>query len=435
MEDFLLKRLKKEKHKDCLTWVAMALLHLNTSHTTELFDFLVEHENFGDAHLFPMFTRLNPDSLQRTAYARIESKNLTARIMAAQILSKTELNENTENLLLNAVKEWDWHVKGYAIYSIKELQIGNLLPVFKPLLDSPQTKTIALEAIANSPTEEDRQYLLEMVTKEGIVSKEILNSFYKSTRIENVKYWLELLSTKPIPEDYYFHSNDQPLLRDYRILEALQKALKDVKNSKILEKLVWGLEGRTDEESTRIMMNFLTHENSSVRYWSARFLKGNNSCLVVELLPKILRQPEKRVVSLTELVLENKLDTLHSIYETIYQSDQSSDWRRSSMEYFSGFPKTNYSTMFKSILEDESEDFYLKRLAALGLGRLKDENSVDLIVSACRKESLTSDHNAVSFLLALNMIKGNKAKFEIEKYKTSKERSVRDIVNEILSKW
>jgi hypothetical protein len=135
------------------------------------------------------------------------------------------------------------------------------------------------------------------------------------------------------------------------------------------------------------------------------------------------------------LVLENKLDTLHSIYESIYQSDQSADWRRSSIEYFSSFPKTNYSTMFKSILEDESEDFYLKRLAALGLGRLKDESSVDLIILGSRKESHNSDQNTVSFLIALSMIKGSKAKFEIEKYKSSKEPKVRDIVNEILLKW
>jgi len=91
--------------------------------------------------------------------------------------------------------------------------------------------------------------------------------------------------------------------------------------------------------------------------------------------------------------------------------------------------------MFKSILEDQSEDFYLKRLAALGLGRLKDESSVDLIILGSRKESHNSDQNTVSFLIALSMIKGSKAKFEIEKYKSSKEPKVRDIVNEILLKW
>jgi hypothetical protein len=159
-EKVLLGKIKTETNKGNLIWAGMSLLYLKTTHTTALFDYLVKNEDFGDAHMLPMFIKLNKDSLQQTAYSRINSCDATAKILAAQILSATQLNSKTEMLLKQAVKDWDINVKGYAIYSVSQLQIGNLLETFKPLLDSSQTQSIALVALANSPTAEDRNYLL-----------------------------------------------------------------------------------------------------------------------------------------------------------------------------------------------------------------------------------------------------------------------------------
>ncbi|MFM7859431.1 MAG: hypothetical protein ACKO96_47780, partial [Flammeovirgaceae bacterium] len=179
-ENALLKKIKEEKDKGCLVWSGMALLYLNTNRTTPLFDFLVENETFGDAHMLPLFIKLNKDSLQQTAYMRINSDKPMAKILAAQILSSTQLNSKTEELLKKAVKEWDINIKGYAIYSVAQLQIGNLLETFKPLLDSSQTRRISLEALANSPSENDRQYLYDLGNEQDTVAEELLDCFYKS---------------------------------------------------------------------------------------------------------------------------------------------------------------------------------------------------------------------------------------------------------------
>ncbi len=138
-EQVLLEKLKTETREGNLIWCGMALMYLNTNHTTALFDFLVAHENFGDSHMIPLYIKLQKDSLQNTAYNRIESDNKKAKVLAAQILSFTEKTEKTEKLLLSAVKNWDYNIKGYAIYSIKALQIGNLKEVLVPLLDSTKT--------------------------------------------------------------------------------------------------------------------------------------------------------------------------------------------------------------------------------------------------------------------------------------------------------
>ncbi len=435
MENELLKKIKSESNKNCLIWVGMALMHLKTSHTTELFDFIVENENFGDMHMYPMLLQLNKDSLQRTAYSRINSKELKARILAAQILSKTGKNGKTEELLLRAVREWDINVKGYAIYSVKELQIGNLIELLKPVLNNSKTRGIALEALASSPTQADRDYLFGLTNGKDTIPNELLNCFFKSKNIESLKYWLEMAYTKTFPKEYHFFCRDQPMLYLDSNLQYLQGALQRIKNPQILSELVRALEGRTDDTSTEIMLNLLSHENSTVRYWTAQSLKHNHSLKLIKLLPKLLSQPSLRVVPMTELAIENNIDTLNLVYENILETELSSDWKRSSTQYLSNFPKNNYISMFRSLLENDQEDFFIKRLAALGLGRLKDEGSVDLIISAMMKESISSESNAISYVNALNMVKGEKAKIAIEKYKDSKEPEVKSLADDILSKW
>ena len=187
-EDILLERIKIEKNKGTLIWAGMALLYLKCNHTTELFDFLVKNEDFGDAHMLPMYVQLDRDSLQQTAYNRINNSDIKSKILSAQILAVTPLNAKTEALLKQAVESWDMNIKGYAIYSVKELQMGDLLETFKPLLSDKKTRSISLEALANSPTQTDRSYLFELVNNQDTVSAELLNCFYKSKNTENIKY-------------------------------------------------------------------------------------------------------------------------------------------------------------------------------------------------------------------------------------------------------
>ena len=276
-EAILLDKIQTEKDKGNLVWAGMALLYLKSSHTTALFDFLVKNEDFGDAHMIPLFIQLDKDSLQQTAYDRIDSRDAKSKILAAQILAFTPLNAKTEALLKHAVQGWELGIKGYAIYSVKELQMGNLLETFLPLLDHPETRSISLEALANSPTEADRAYLVELVNKQDTIPSELLNCFYNSKRIDNLRYWLNLLYTRPIPIKYYFSVFQQPLLSSDSILEDLQGALLRISNRGVLGELVRALQDRTDDKSVEIMISLLKHKSSTVRYWTAKTLVRNPS--------------------------------------------------------------------------------------------------------------------------------------------------------------
>ncbi len=174
------------------------------------------------------------------------------------------------------------NIKGYAIYSVKELQMGNLLETFKPLLDDKSTSAISLEALANSPTEADRNYLFELVNKQDTVPAELLDCFYKSKNIDNIKYWLKLLYTKPTPKDtlfkqYTFFVYEQPLIHSDSILSDLQTALQKITDKHILGELARALEGRTDDKSVEIITSLLKSKSPTVRYWTAKTVENNQS--------------------------------------------------------------------------------------------------------------------------------------------------------------
>jgi len=434
-EKKLLERLKTENSEGNVIWAGMTLMLLKSKQTTALFDFLVEYEDFGDAHMLPLFIQLDKESLQKTAYDRINSKNVKAKILAAQILSVTGNNEKTEKLLRDAVKNWDYSIKGYAIYSIKELRIGNLKDDFIPLLDNPQTRSIAIQALANSPTKEDVEFVNQLLENEGPVSKELLDGYFESKNMENVKLWLHLVSTKEIPENYFFSTSDQPLLFSDEVLKDVQEALKTTRNTKIQQYLIKVLEGRNDKDSMDIIFSYLDSKDSSVRYWTVDILKGKQPVEVLNKLIEMLKNPEQRVVSITKVLIENNIDSLQDIYEKIYQTDKSRDWQRSSIEYLSNFPKQNHKKLFLEILENNKSDTFIKRDAVMGLANLKDESSIDLIIKACEEESSYSDYNARTYLIALSKIKGEKARKYIEKYKNSKEKFIQDFVEKLLVDW
>ncbi len=434
-EKKLLERLKTEKSEGNVIWAGMTLMLLKTKQTTALFDFLVEYEDFGDAHMLPLFIQLDKESLQKTAYDRITSKNVKAKILAAQILSVTGKNKKTEKLLRDAVKNWDYSIKGYAIYSMKELRIGNLKNDFIPLLDNPQTRSIALQALANSPTKEDVDFVNQLLENEGPVSEELLDGYFESKNIENVKLWLNLVSTREIPENYFFSVSEQPLLFSDELLKDVQKALKTTKHVEIQKYLIRVLEGRNDQESMDIIFAYLDSKDSSVRYWTVDILKGQQPVEVLNKLIEMLKNPEQRVVSITNVLIENNIDSLQDIYEKIYQTDKSRDWQSSSLKYLSTFPKQKHKKIFLDILENPKSDFFAKADASMGMANLKDESSVDLIIKACEEESAHSDYNARPYLIALSKIKGEKARKYIEKYKNSKEKFIQDFVKKLLVDW
>lgn len=276
-EKLLLQRLQTEKDHGSLAWVANALFYLGTNHTTLMFDYLVAQENLGDAHAFPLYIMLNKDSIRQTSYNRIHSDNEKEKILAVQALAVTAWNDKTDKLLREAVAGWDIRIKGYAIYSVKELQMGNLLGLLQPLLKDTRTAAISLEALANSPDATDRNFLIGLVNQQDIIEKEYLDAFFHSKNMDNLRYWLKLLYTRRLPANYVFLMAEQPLLDSDDLLPAMQEALQSCTNPATLSRLVETLKQRTDDKSVGILISLLKSQHPSVRNAAAKVAQENPS--------------------------------------------------------------------------------------------------------------------------------------------------------------
>lgn len=439
-ENELLRSMKEETDKGCLTWSAMALLHLKSNKTNELFDFLVENEDFEGSNMISPYLKLNKDSLQQTAYSKINSDKDLAKILAARILSVTELNDKTEELLKKAVREWSMDIKIYPIRAIRALKIGNLTETFKPLLDSCKIRCSALQTLADSPTKSDQDFVLSLTNTKDTLTEDLLNVFMRSENKENVKKWLELLYTKPIPKDYYLSLNDilytfsdEELLNNKQLLDDLYYALGQIKEPKILSELLRVLASQNNDKSNEILIGFLSHSDFDVRYSAAKSLSRHTSDKLKEQLPQFIKNPLTNNAALTELAIENNLDGLQSFYENICNTDIPDELHNSFLLYIANFPLNRHKKMFYKILKNKEKDHSVKQIAALGLGKLKDKKATNLLIKVCEEQE--DDFRRYTFLYTLAMIKNDKAKLEVEKYKDSSNPVIKNLVAELLGNW
>jgi HEAT repeat protein len=215
----------------------------------------------------------------------------------------------------------------------------------------------------------------------------------------------------------------------------LLKTIPDIKNVEVLSSIARLLYGEKYYNTEAVLVQLLRHSNDSVRYWAASSLKDCSSEELIKELPVLLKNPEYRTVALTKLIIQNNISNLQNEYEKILAGDDlSSDWERSCVEYLAFFPQTKHKTIFRKYLIETSEDNWsIKHDAAMGLGRLKDKESVPLIINELERQ--TNDYNKINYIRALGMIKGSKAKTVIEKYRTSSEPLLQKLVEELLQNW
>ena len=87
------------------------------------------------------------------------------------------------------------------------------------------SEKIALEALASSPTNSDNEYLKALTTQKDSISDDLLDCFFESKKIENLKFWLELVKTKKVSNDYYFSVPNNRLIYSNELLPNIQNTL------------------------------------------------------------------------------------------------------------------------------------------------------------------------------------------------------------------
>ncbi|HNX60678.1 MAG TPA: hypothetical protein PKK43_16360, partial [Spirochaetota bacterium] len=290
----------------------------------------------------------------------------------------------------------------------------------------------------NSPSPADRDFILSLIPAQNKVPRDILAILVNSTNKILLEQWLKLIRTDRIPDDYSPSVDLDSYLLSKEMRTSLLQAVPNIRNTEILSDLVNKLRGEKYYNTEDVLISLLKHDNSSVRYWAASSLKGGSSAILAAMLPELIKSSSYRTVGLTRLIIEKDISNLQPVYEEILASDGiNQDWKRSCIEYLSVYPLKKHASMFVKYLSDAKEYWSIRSDAALGLGRLKDTESVGLIIKVMEEKGpyANSDYNKISYLHALAMIKNDVAKKAIEKYKNSDEDMVKSLVKEILEKW
>lgn len=154
-DKILLDRIKTETSKGCLTWAAMCLFYNHNKSTDQLFDFLIKHENFGDAHFVKLYLQLDTTNLKITSWKNINSDNKNAQIISIQTLSSIDKSPAVDSLIIQSMKNWDNNYKGYAIAALFQRDNLEKFEILKPYLHNKTTRNISIEVLEKSKFQSD----------------------------------------------------------------------------------------------------------------------------------------------------------------------------------------------------------------------------------------------------------------------------------------
>lgn len=139
-------------------WNAYAVSQIARTSTTELFEYIVKYEHFGDAHLLPLYLQMDTLSILKTSYSNITDTNKKAQVLALQAIALLDSSERPLTFIATALNTWDEDLKGYAVAALGMHQKKDLLQYLKPLSTNPKLKPIIIQVLRNSSSKRDREF-------------------------------------------------------------------------------------------------------------------------------------------------------------------------------------------------------------------------------------------------------------------------------------
>ncbi|MCB0696891.1 MAG: hypothetical protein KDC07_05980 [Chitinophagaceae bacterium] len=156
--DFISKSLTNEKGDYAGFWNAYAVAITAPRATTVLFDFIVKYEDYGDAHMMPMYMQMDTTNIIRTAYERIDDTSMRAKILALQSMALLDTSNKSLTYIVDALSKWDDSIKGYAVVALGMREKKDLLQYLKPLADNTELKDVIIQVLNESESKEDIEF-------------------------------------------------------------------------------------------------------------------------------------------------------------------------------------------------------------------------------------------------------------------------------------
>lgn len=202
----LRKQLDSNRSIATRMWTVISLTALQDSSVDLIFNTVCELEDIGDAHLIKSLLKLDKQKLSSVAAKNILSGSWKTKIISCQVLGITSNNYKSCQVLKDCVRSWPDQYKGYAISAISYMNGDSLSTLLTPLL-KPDTiyrlDKVSREALANSPTLEDQQLLINHLQFPNMITFDGLDLLLNSSQRNLVENWVDYVTSHKMSKDFY----------------------------------------------------------------------------------------------------------------------------------------------------------------------------------------------------------------------------------------
>lgn len=165
--------------------------------------------------------------------------------------------------------------KGYGIYTMKTLKMGNLKEALAPLLADKAVSGIAFAALLSSPTPEDRKFAESLADGTGEVPAYILSGYLSSDDVEMTRKFLILIRDRPIPANYRFLFMMHPTLRSDTLYSQLKDTIRKTKNRHVVADLILSMKRCSDPDATAMFTQLAADLDPKIKN-AAQIMLGSN---------------------------------------------------------------------------------------------------------------------------------------------------------------
>lgn len=139
-------------------WTFIGLSKLSPTSTDIAIEWLIKHEDFGDAHAIPFYLQMDTSSLLKTSYKYLNNIDNKAKVISLQTIATFDNSLKTDSLCRAAIVNWDLEIKGYAIHALGQCKQGKYKNLLAPYINKLNLNYTIKYVLEGSPTSEDIKF-------------------------------------------------------------------------------------------------------------------------------------------------------------------------------------------------------------------------------------------------------------------------------------
>jgi hypothetical protein len=217
------------------------------------------------------FLNVEKDLLEQFAADSLLSKDKGMQYLAVKAMGQISYKPKNEQLLRQAVVNYDTIMKGWPIAVLAQYKTQHILSLVKSYLENENLREVCLRALIASEDPDDINYVKELIAKKNF-DKDLMNNLLNSDNEFYLKSWLKMLEQNVIPDDYYINLTNAKLIGNKKYFGQVKNIILTKTNEQQLSSLMDFFNGMYDADTKAFLSKCLDHPIVAVREKAKIFL-------------------------------------------------------------------------------------------------------------------------------------------------------------------